>query len=73
LLGAPGVDRIFHVVSFIVVANALVPGATVAWVTRPLGLQKAGAGHQLPVCGMCCLCSSEVHGTLPDRAKLVLM
>ena len=26
---------------FIVVANALVPGATVAWVTRRLGLQKA--------------------------------
>jgi cell volume regulation protein A len=41
LVGAPGADRIFHVVFFIVVANALVPGATVAWVTRRLGLQKA--------------------------------
>ena len=28
---------------FIVVANALVPGATVAWVTRRLGLQTAEA------------------------------
>jgi hypothetical protein len=28
---------------FIVVANALMPGATVAWVTRRLGLQKAEA------------------------------
>ncbi|HUR93702.1 MAG TPA: potassium/proton antiporter [Gemmatimonadales bacterium] len=41
LLGAPGADRIFHVVFFIVVANALVPGGTVAWVTRRLGLQKS--------------------------------
>ena len=41
LVGAPGADRIFHVVFFIVVANALVPGATVAWVTRRLGLQQA--------------------------------
>jgi cell volume regulation protein A len=42
LVGAPGADRIFHVVFFIVVVNALVPGGTVAWVTRRLGLQKAG-------------------------------
>jgi cell volume regulation protein A len=41
LVGAAGADRIFHVVFFIVVVNALVPGGTVAWVTRRLGLQKA--------------------------------
>jgi cell volume regulation protein A len=41
LVGAPGANRIFHVVFFIVVINALVPGGTVAWVTRRLGLQKA--------------------------------
>ena len=41
LVGAAGADRIFHLVFFIVVVNALVPGATVAWVTRRLGLQKA--------------------------------
>jgi hypothetical protein len=29
------------VLFFIVAANALVPGATVAWVTRRLGLEKA--------------------------------
>jgi cell volume regulation protein A len=40
LVGAPGANRIFHVVFFIVVMNALVPGGTVAWVTRRLGLQK---------------------------------
>jgi cell volume regulation protein A len=41
LVGAAGADRIFHMVFFIVVANALVPGATVAWVTRRLGLQAS--------------------------------
>ncbi|MGH7512022.1 MAG: potassium/proton antiporter [Gemmatimonadales bacterium] len=41
LVGAPGADGIFHVVFFIVVVNALVPGATVAWVTRRLGLQAS--------------------------------
>ena len=41
LVGAPGADRIFHLVFFIVVVNAIVPGTTVAWVTRRLGLQAA--------------------------------
>lgn len=40
LVGAPGADRIFHVVFFIVVVSALVPGGTVAWATRRLGLQS---------------------------------
>jgi cell volume regulation protein A len=39
LAGAPGAGRLFDLVFFIVVANALVPGATVSWVTRKLGLQ----------------------------------
>jgi cell volume regulation protein A len=39
LSGAPGALRIFDVVFFIVVMNALVPGATVGWVTRKLGLE----------------------------------
>jgi cell volume regulation protein A len=41
LAGAPGADRIFHLVFFIVVANAIVPGGTVRWATRKLGLQAA--------------------------------
>ena len=40
LAGAPGAGQLFDLVFFIVVANALVPGATVAWVTRKLGLQS---------------------------------
>jgi potassium/hydrogen antiporter len=40
LAGAPGAEGLFDIVFFIVVANALVPGATVAWVTMKLGLQS---------------------------------
>jgi potassium/hydrogen antiporter len=40
LAGAPGAGRLFDLVFFIVVATALVPGATVTWVTRRLGLQS---------------------------------
>ncbi|HEU5170362.1 MAG TPA: potassium/proton antiporter [Gemmatimonadales bacterium] len=40
LAGAPGAERVFNVVFFIVVASALVPGSTVAWVTRRLGLER---------------------------------
>ncbi len=39
LAGAPGALRIFDVVFFIVVANAVIPGGTVPWVTRKLGLE----------------------------------
>lgn len=38
LAGAPGAHHIFNVVFFIVVVNAVVPGSTVNWVTRKLGL-----------------------------------
>src|SRR5919202_3767294 len=41
LAGAPGAERLFDVVFFIVVANAIVPGSTVAWVTRRLGLESS--------------------------------
>ncbi len=40
LAGAPGADRIFDVVFFVVVVNALVPGATVRGLTRKLGLHS---------------------------------
>lgn len=42
LAGAAGAEGIFNVVFFIVVVNAFVPGATVPWLTRKLGLQRAG-------------------------------
>lgn len=40
LAGAPGADRIFHLVFFIVVVGAIIPGGTVAWATRRLGLES---------------------------------
>jgi cell volume regulation protein A len=40
LAGAPGATRIFDTVFFIVVANAIIPGGTVPWVTRKLGLES---------------------------------
>ena len=39
LVGAPGADRIFHLVFFIVVVGAIIPGGTVAWATRRLALE----------------------------------
>jgi cell volume regulation protein A len=38
LVGAPGADRIFHLVFFIVVVGAIIPGGTVAAATRRLAL-----------------------------------
>ena len=38
MAGVTGAERIFDVVFFVVVVNALLPGATVAWITRRLGL-----------------------------------
>ena len=41
LAGAAGALRIFDIVLVIVVVNAIIPGSTVAWVTRRLGLESA--------------------------------
>jgi potassium/hydrogen antiporter len=40
LAGAQGAREIFNLVFFIVLVNAFVPGATLGWVTRRLGLQS---------------------------------
>ena len=40
LAGAPGAQRIFNIVFFIVVLNAILPGTTVSAVTRWLGLES---------------------------------
>jgi cell volume regulation protein A len=39
LAHAPGATRVFDIVFFIVVVNAIVPGITVPWATRWLGLE----------------------------------
>ena len=40
LRGAPGAERLFDTVFFIVVVSALIPGALVAWLARRLGLER---------------------------------
>jgi len=40
LAGVPGAERLFDLVFFIVVVNALVQGGSVGWLTRKLGLQS---------------------------------
>jgi cell volume regulation protein A len=40
LAGAPGADRLFYIVFFIVVLNAFLPGTTVPWMTRRLELES---------------------------------
>ena len=40
LAGAPGGARLFNVVFFIVVLNAVLPGTTVPWMTRRLALES---------------------------------
>ena len=40
LAGAPGGERIFDIVFFVVVVTAFVPGATVPWLARRLGLES---------------------------------
>ena len=43
LAGAPGAERLFDLVFFIVVVNAVVQGGSVGWLTRKLGLQSKEA------------------------------
>jgi potassium/hydrogen antiporter len=43
LSGAPGAEWLFNVVFFIVLVNSLIPGATVPWMTRKLGLHSEEA------------------------------
>jgi potassium/hydrogen antiporter len=41
LAGAPGAESIFDVVFFVVAMSAIIPGATVPWVTRRFGLESS--------------------------------
>jgi cell volume regulation protein A len=40
LRGVPGADHLFHLVFFVVLVNALLPGATVAWLARRWNLAE---------------------------------
>lgn len=43
-----GID-LFHLVFFIVVVNALIPGATIRWAVEKLGVERAGSPRPTPV------------------------
>lgn len=49
LAGVPGALELFHLVFFVVVVNALIPGATVRWAVRLFQVDRAGAERPAPV------------------------
>ncbi len=60
--GAPGAAHIFDVVFFIVVVNAIVPGATVRWATRLSGVEVQAPPPPAAVL--------EIASTLPLRGDV---
>ncbi len=49
LAGVPGALELFHLVFFVVVVNALIPGATVRWAVRRFQVDRAGQERPAPV------------------------
>ena len=60
LRGVPAGDQIFHLVFFVVLVNSLIPGATVAWLARRLGL--AGAPRRVPAASVELVSLRELPG-----------
>jgi len=49
LAGVPGALELFHLVFFVVVVNALIPGATVRWAVRLFKVEQGGLQRPTPV------------------------
>lgn len=49
LAGVPGALELFHLVFFVVVVNALIPGATVRWAVKLFKVEQAGLQRPIPV------------------------
>ncbi|MCC5863521.1 MAG: potassium/proton antiporter [Wenzhouxiangella sp.] len=49
LAGVPNASELFHLVFFIVVINAIIPGATIRWAVRLFGVERAGLERPSPV------------------------
>ena len=60
LRGVPSGDVVFHLVFFVVLVNAFVPGATVAWAAQRLGL--ASASQPSPMATVELVSSSDLAG-----------
>ena len=63
LAGAPGAERIFDLVFFIVVVSAVVQGGTMRWATRMLGLESTQAPRPPAVL--------EIESAQPLRGELL--
>lgn len=49
LAGVDGANELFHLVFFVVVVNALIPGATVRWAVRLFKVERGGLERPTPV------------------------
>ena len=49
LAGVPGAQELFHLVFFVVVVNALIPGATVRWAVKLFKVEQGGLQRPTPV------------------------
>src|SRR6056297_2165873 len=49
LAGVPGALELFHLVFFVVVVNALIPGATIRWAVRKFKVEQGGQERPAPV------------------------
>ncbi len=49
LAGVPNASELFHLVFFIVVINAIIPGATIRWAVRLFRVERAGLERPTPV------------------------
>jgi cell volume regulation protein A len=49
LAGVPGALELFHLVFFVVVVNALIPGATIRWAVQKFKVERGGQERPAPV------------------------
>jgi cell volume regulation protein A len=49
LAGVEGAMTLFHLVFFVVVVNAIIPGATIRWAVSMFGVERSGAERPAPV------------------------
>ena len=73
LAGVEGADNLFHLVFFVVVVNALIPGATIRWAVQLFKVEKAGEPRPSPVLEVNAIDSLpvEIISFRLDRAALV--
>ncbi|MGY6588273.1 MAG: potassium/proton antiporter [Wenzhouxiangella sp.] len=73
LAGVEGASTLFHLVFFVVVVNALIPGATIRWAVQLFKVERAGEPRPSPVIEVNAIESLpvEIISFRLDRAALV--